>query len=84
MSVVVIVLIVTNALLFSALGIRAVLLGRRAESPYLRALAWVVSAACGAFVLGALQRLAVQAVTAGWLPEIGLEMSLRAGSCFSR
>lgn len=72
MSVVVVVLIVINALLFAALGIRAFLLGRRAESPYLRALAWVVSAACGAFVLGALQRLAVQAVTAGWLPDVGL------------
>ena len=72
MSVVVIVLIVINSLLFAGLGVRAFLLGRRAESPYLRALAWVVSAACGAFVLGALQRLAVQAVTAGWLPDVGL------------
>jgi DNA-binding CsgD family transcriptional regulator len=72
MSVVVIVLIFINALLFVALGARAFVLGRRAESPYLRALAWVVSAACVAFVLGALQRLAVQAVTAGWLPDIGL------------
>lgn len=72
MPVVVIVLIVINALLFAALGIRTFSLARRAESPYLRALAWVVSAACAAFVLGALQRLAVQAVTAGWLPDVGL------------
>jgi DNA-binding CsgD family transcriptional regulator len=72
MSAVVIGLITINTLLFVALGVRAFLLGRRAESPYLRTLAWVVSAACMAFVLGALQRLAVQAVTAGWLPDVGL------------
>jgi DNA-binding CsgD family transcriptional regulator len=72
MSKVVIFLIVVNALLFAALGVRAFVLGRRAESPYLRALSWVVTAACAAFVLGALQRLAVQAVTAGWLPDTEL------------
>lgn len=72
MSLVIIVLIVINALLFAALGARVFLFARRAESPYLRALAWVVTAACAAFVLGALQRLAVQAVAAGWLPDVGL------------
>jgi DNA-binding NarL/FixJ family response regulator len=72
MPVVITVLIVINVLFFGALGVRAILLGRRAESPYLRALAWVVSAACAAFVLGAVQRLAIQAVTAGWLPDVGL------------
>lgn len=72
MPVVITVLIVVNALLFAALGVRAIILGRRAESPYLRALAWVVTAACAAFVLSALQRIAVQAVTAGWLPDVGL------------
>lgn len=72
MTVVVFVLILINALLFAALGLRAYSLGRRAESPYMRALAWVIGAACAAFVIGAAQRLAVQAVTAGWLPDIGL------------
>ncbi len=72
MTVVITALIVINALLFAALGVWAILLGRRAESPYLRALAWVVSAACAAFVLSALQRIAVQAVTAGWLPDVDL------------
>lgn len=72
MTVVITALIVINALLFAALGGWAILLGRRAESPYLRALAWVVSAACAAFVLSALQRIAVQAVTAGWLPDVDL------------
>lgn len=72
MSVAISSLIVVNALMFGALGIRAFVLGRRAESPYLRALAWVVSCACAAFVLGAAQRLAVQAVTAGLLPDVGL------------
>jgi DNA-binding CsgD family transcriptional regulator len=72
MSIVIIVLIVINSLLFAALGVRVLLFARRAESPYLRALAWVVTAACAAFVLGALQRLAVQAVAAGWMPDVGL------------
>lgn len=72
MSVLVIVLIIINTMLFAVLGSRAFRMGRRAESPYLRTLAWVVTAACAAFVLGALQRLAVQAVTAGWLPDVGL------------
>jgi DNA-binding CsgD family transcriptional regulator len=72
MSVAISSLIVLNALMFGVLGIRAFVLGRRAESPYLRALAWMVSGACAAFVLGAAQRLALQAVTAGWLPDVGL------------
>jgi DNA-binding CsgD family transcriptional regulator len=65
-------LIVINAVLFAALGARTFYLGRRAESPYLRAMAWVVSAACAAFVLGSIQRLAIQAVTVGWLPDVGI------------
>lgn len=72
MSLLVVVLIIFNAVLFSALGIRAAILGRRAESPYLRALAWVVSGASLSFVLGAIQRLAVQAALAGWIPEVGI------------
>jgi DNA-binding CsgD family transcriptional regulator len=72
MSVAIFSLIVVNALMFATLGVRAFVQGRKADSPYLRALAWVVSGACAAFVLGATQRLALQAVTAGWLPDIGL------------
>ncbi|HUF16018.1 MAG TPA: helix-turn-helix transcriptional regulator [Acidimicrobiia bacterium] len=72
MSVAIFSLIVVNSMMFGMLGVRAFVQGRKADSPYLRALAWVVSGACAAFVLGAAQRLAVQAVTAGWLPDIGL------------
>lgn len=62
-------LIVLNTVLFAALGFRMVFLALRAESPYLRALAWVVVGACGAFVLGSAQKLTLQAVTAGWINE---------------
>lgn len=72
MSVVIFSLIIVNALMFGVLGVRTLFLGRAAESPYLRALAWVVTGACAALVLGAVQRLAVQAATAGWLPDVGL------------
>lgn len=72
MSVAIFSLIVVNTLMYGALGTRVFIAGRRADSPYLRVLAWVVAGACASFVLGAVQRLAVQAVTAGWLPDIGL------------
>lgn len=73
MPAVIFSLIVVNTLMYGVLGTRVFMAGRRAESPYLRTLAWVVTGACAAFVLGAMQRLAVQAVTAGWLPDIGLD-----------
>lgn len=66
------VLIVVNTLLFTVLGLRMVVLAQRADSPYLRALAWVLAAACAAFVLGSAQKLALQAVTAGWMNEEAL------------
>ncbi|MGH8946324.1 MAG: response regulator transcription factor [Acidimicrobiia bacterium] len=73
MSVAIFTLISINSMLFALLGLHSFRLGRRSESPYLGALAGVVTFACAAFVLGALQRLAVQAVAAGWLPDVGLE-----------
>lgn len=65
--------ILTNAVLFAVLGIRSVQIRRQVESPYLRSMSLVMAAACFAFVLGALQRLAVQAVRLGLMADIGLE-----------
>ena len=56
-----------NLLLFAALGWTAVKQARSDLSPRLRALGWVAAAAAGAFVLGAGQRMALQATRAGWL-----------------
>lgn len=69
---VVVGLIVVNAVLFAALGLRAFVLGRSTASPYLRTLSWVVVGACTAFVLGAAQRFALQGVALGWFADIGL------------
>lgn len=65
--------IITNALLFSMLGIRSVRIRRQVESPYLRSMALAVAVSCAAFVLGALQRLAVQAVRLDLIADVGLE-----------
>ena len=64
---VIIAVIVVNAALYGILGIRAFLHARQALSPRMRALHWVVVAACAALVLGGVQRLALQALLAGWL-----------------
>lgn len=56
-----------NLLLFAALAWTAISRARSDPSPRLRALGWVAAAAACAFVLGAGQRMALQAVRAGWL-----------------
>lgn len=56
-----------NLALFAALAWTAVKRARSDASPRLRSLGWVAAAAAGAFVLGAGQRMALQATRAGWL-----------------
>ncbi len=70
------VVIGANATLFGALGIHAARVAHRNPSTRLRALSWVVSATCGAFFLGALQRMALQGVRAGWLGDRGVDFLL--------
>jgi DNA-binding CsgD family transcriptional regulator len=47
-----------------SLGLR-----RREKYVWIRRLWTIVALACGALVLGSIQRLAIQAVSVGWLPE---------------
>lgn len=65
-------LIVLNAALFAVLGLRALRMRLSTVSPYLRSLAWLAAGASAAFVLGAAQRLAIQAMAAGWIDDIGI------------
>lgn len=67
MSVILFLFSTVNLVLFGALAWTAVKRSRTEASPRLRALGWVAAAAAGAFVLGAAQRMALQATRAGWL-----------------
>lgn len=62
-------LIVVNVALFGYLGVQALRHARSDPSPRLRMLAWLVGAVCGAFLLSALQRMAIQAMRAGWVSQ---------------
>ncbi|MDH3307901.1 MAG: LuxR C-terminal-related transcriptional regulator [Acidimicrobiia bacterium] len=66
-SVILFLISTVNLLLFAALAWTAIKRSRSEASPRLRALGWVAAAAAGAFVLGAGQRMALQATRAGWL-----------------
>jgi DNA-binding CsgD family transcriptional regulator len=63
------VLITINAFAFLALLIMSMRMARREEDPWLRRLWIIIAAASGAFVVGSFQRIALQAVAVGWLPE---------------
>lgn len=57
-----------NALLFTILGMWSVRNALRDPLPRMRAISWALAAVAGAFVLGALTRLALLAAQQGWLP----------------
>jgi DNA-binding CsgD family transcriptional regulator len=62
-------LVVVNSLAFLALLIMSLGLRRREKYVWIRRLWTIVALACGAVVLGSFQRIAIQAVSVGWLPE---------------
>lgn len=61
-------LILVNSVLFVTLGLSAVSVVRKGSTPVLRNLALIVSVVCGVLFAGSLERLALQAVRAGWAP----------------
>lgn len=60
-------IVLGNALIFGALGGVAVRAGMTELSPRIRLLSWAFGAVCAAFLLSALTRLALIAVSAEWL-----------------
>jgi DNA-binding CsgD family transcriptional regulator len=62
-------LVVVNSVAFLALLIMSVRLRRRERYVWVRRLWTIVAFACGALVLGSIQRLALQGVSVGWLSE---------------
>ncbi|MGH8952192.1 MAG: helix-turn-helix transcriptional regulator [Acidimicrobiia bacterium] len=62
-------LVVVNSLAFLVLLIMSIKLGRRERYVWVRRLWAIVALACGALVLGSIQRLALQAGSVGWLPD---------------
>jgi hypothetical protein len=66
-------LVVVNSLAFLALLIMSLGLRRREKYVWIRRLWTIVALACGAVVLGSFQRIAIQAVSVGWLPETAAE-----------
>jgi len=67
-------LVVINTLAFLALVIMSVRFGRREKYAWVRRLWTIVAIACGALLVGSIQRLALQAVSLGWLPESASEL----------
>lgn len=64
-----IALIVVNSLAILALLLMSIRLRQRERYVWVRRLWTIVTLACGALLLGSIQRLAVQAVVVGWLPS---------------
>jgi len=62
-------LVVVNCLAFLALMIMSIRFGRREKYVWVRRLWTIIALACGALVLGSFQRLALQGVRLGWLPD---------------
>jgi DNA-binding CsgD family transcriptional regulator len=63
------VLVAVNSAAFLALMVMSVRLGRREKYVWVQRLWAIIALACGALVLGSFQRLALQGVSVGWLPE---------------
>jgi hypothetical protein len=59
--------VIANIVIFSFLGALALSTGRRDRSEPIRSLAWALSLACWAFVLGSVTDLALLVVRLGWL-----------------
>jgi DNA-binding CsgD family transcriptional regulator len=62
------VLVTVNFTLFIVLGVLSVVRRRREPNFWVRRLWTIIALACGAVVVGSLQRLSIQAVAVGWLP----------------
>jgi DNA-binding CsgD family transcriptional regulator len=62
-------LVVINTLAILALLVLSIRLRRRERYVWVRRLWTIVTLACGALLLGSIQRLATQAVVVGWLPS---------------
>jgi DNA-binding CsgD family transcriptional regulator len=69
MSVLVVVLTLTNGALFATVGIWCAVAARTQDTPSFRALAWLGAVASGAILLGVVQQLALQAHAVGWIPD---------------
>lgn len=69
-------LILVNSILFATLGLSAALVARRGPTPVSRKFALVLSAVCAVLFLGSLERLALQAVRAGWAAPVLREFKL--------
>ncbi len=68
-------LVIVDSVGFVVLLILSVRLGRREKYVWVRRLWTIVAFACGALILGSIQRLAIQAVSVGWLPESAEEFA---------
>jgi DNA-binding CsgD family transcriptional regulator len=62
-------LVIVNTLAILALLVMSVRLRRRERYVWVRRLWTIVTLACGALLLGSIQRLATQSVVVGWLPS---------------
>ncbi len=67
--ILIMVLILINCVLFAVLGLSALAVVRRGVTPVLRDLALVVAVVCAVLFVGALERLSLQVVSAGWAAE---------------
>lgn len=76
MDWVVLAMITANGVLFATMGVAALLAGRRDSSPRVGSLLLCLAIVCGAFTLGAVQRLALQAHRRGWFATLELEQLL--------
>lgn len=66
-------LVIVNSLADLALLIMSLHLRRREEYLWVRRLWTIVALSCGALVMGSIQRLVLQAVSIGWLPDTASE-----------
>lgn len=66
-------LVAGNSLAFLALLTLSIRIGTREKYVWVRRLWVILALACGALVLGSLQRLVLQSVSVGWLPDSAAE-----------
>lgn len=66
-------LVAGNSLAFLALLTLSVRIGHREKYVWVRRLWMILALACGALVLGSFQRLVLQSVSVGWLPDSAAE-----------
>lgn len=72
-------LVVVNTVLFAALGLYSFTIARRAPAGSIRKLWRLAVLPAVAVVIGGIQRLAVQGVRLGWLPDSALDVLLVGG-----